>query len=314
MSPPNGNRPKAAQKRVFEECPKIKNKQIPAHKPARTNPLLTTLTRGTSDGEEKLLQREPSPNRDGQPALPGESPQHPRFSCEMTEDHGGLLPGLPRPLLPAVPMPGAQAHPRGLPQDPKDCQQHCVEPALRCQRWHCPVTGSAIHAPSPPTSCTPTPCRPASSRPQHPDLRLGRRYKARSAEDVGYSRAFVAEVEQALALGMIASTSTSLWSSGATCSPGTWRQRLLHSQSLLYHRNYHWSTLQRPQSPQAVHKTHRVTLLWSLRKISRLLATNCTIQSDKGTRFGLRSQVVPLPWMILRTSRPLATNRTTQSD
>ena len=73
------------RKSVFEECPKIKNKQIPAHKPARTNPLLTTLTRGTSDGEEKLLQREPSPNRDGQPALPGESPQHPRFSCEMTE-------------------------------------------------------------------------------------------------------------------------------------------------------------------------------------------------------------------------------------
>ncbi|CAL8347519.1 unnamed protein product [Gadus morhua 'NCC'] len=61
-------------------------------------------------------------------------------------------------------------------------------------------------------------------------------------------------------------------------------------------------------------QTHRVTLLWSLRKTSRLLATNCTIQSDKGTRFGLRSQVVPLPWMILRTSRPLATNRTTQSD
>ncbi|CAL8307128.1 unnamed protein product [Gadus morhua 'NCC'] len=61
-------------------------------------------------------------------------------------------------------------------------------------------------------------------------------------------------------------------------------------------------------------ETHRVTLLWSLRKTSRLLATNCTIQSDKGTRFGLRSQVVPLPWMILRTSRPLATNRTTQSD
>ncbi|CAL8369367.1 unnamed protein product [Gadus morhua 'NCC'] len=50
-------------------------------------------------------------------------------------------------------------------------------------------------------------------------------------------------------------------------------------------------------------QTHRVTLLWSLRKTSRLLATNCTIQSDKGTRFGLRSQVVPLPWMILRTSR-----------
>ncbi|CAL8269390.1 unnamed protein product [Gadus morhua 'NCC'] len=65
---------------------------------------------------------------------------------------------------------------------------------------------------------------------------------------------------------------------------------------------------------RADHGTHRVTLLWSLRKTSRLLATNCTIQSDKGTRFGLRSQVVPLPWMILRTSRPLATNRTTQSD
>ncbi|CAL8234969.1 unnamed protein product [Boreogadus saida] len=86
-------------------------------------------------------------------------------------------------------------------------------------------------------------------------------------------------------------------------------------------------------------QTHRVTLLWSLRKTSRLLATNCTIQSDKGTRFGLRSQVdlqtvgnqphhsvrlgdpfdserevVPLLWSSRKTSRSLAPNRTTQSD
>ncbi|CAL8328898.1 unnamed protein product [Gadus morhua 'NCC'] len=50
------------------------------------------------------------------------------------------------------------------------------------------------------------------------------------------------------------------------------------------------------------------------RKTSRLLATNCTIQSDKGTRFGLRREVVPLLWSSGKTSRALAPNRTTQSD
>ncbi|CAL8402617.1 unnamed protein product [Gadus morhua 'NCC'] len=57
-----------------------------------------------------------------------------------------------------------------------------------------------------------------------------------------------------------------------------------------------------------------VPLLWSYRKTSRPLAPNRTTQSDYGTHFGLRRDVVPLLWSYRKTSRPLAPNRTTQSD
>ncbi|CAL8390198.1 unnamed protein product [Boreogadus saida] len=57
-----------------------------------------------------------------------------------------------------------------------------------------------------------------------------------------------------------------------------------------------------------------VPLLWSSRKTSRPLATNRHIQSDYGTHFGLRRDVVPLLWRSRKTSRPLATNRHIQSD
>ncbi|CAL8380132.1 unnamed protein product [Boreogadus saida] len=57
-----------------------------------------------------------------------------------------------------------------------------------------------------------------------------------------------------------------------------------------------------------------VPLLWSSRKTSRPLAPNRTTQSDYGTHFGLRRDVVPLLWSSRKTSRPLATNRHIQSD
>ena len=44
------------------------------------------------------------------------------------------------------------------------------------------------------------------------------------------------------------------------------------------------------------------------------MAPNRTTQSDYGTHFGLRRDVVPLLWSFRKTSRPLATNRHTQSD